>query len=114
MRVPAYKQLRWLSVYFTLYSRVIFSRVASNMGHPYVYIFTGKPRMFRKCLPQLFAVDIAIHAFQRFKGSKAVGQLNVAKIACMPYLVTCFKMFKNCIVEEAVGVGKQAYAGQMI
>ena len=109
MRMPAYKQLRWLSVYFTLHQRTVFIRVSANVRYPNIDVFTIKPQMLRKVLPDLGSVDISVNALQRFKGGKLFGHLQTTEIAGVPYLVAVFKMFKNRIVEIAVGVGKEAY-----
>ncbi len=111
MGVPADKKLRRLSVYFTLYRRTVFTWVTADMRHPNINIFTLKTQVFGKGLADIRAVDITVNTFERFKGLQFFYYLQIAEIAGMPYLVAVFKMFKNRVVEVAVGVGKEAYFG---
>jgi ABC-type arginine transport system permease subunit len=83
------------------------------MRHPNIYVFTFKTEMFGISQTDIFAIYIAINAAQRFKRSQLISQLYRTKIPGMPYLVAIFKMFKNCIIKVAMGIGKEAYAGHI-
>jgi len=109
MRMAADKQLRRLSVYFTLYKRTVPAGITADMRHPDIYVFTIKSQVFGKNLADILAVNIAINTFQRFKSSESINYLHTAEIAGMPDLVAVFEMFKNRIIEVAVGVGKEPY-----
>jgi len=110
MRVAADKQLRRLSVYFTLNQRTVPVGITANMGDPDINFFAIKPQVFGHNIPDIRAIDIAINTFKWFKGLQLFNHLQTAKIAGMPDLVATFKMFKNCIVKKAVGIGKEAYS----
>jgi hypothetical protein len=109
MRVSTDKQSWRLSVYFTPYSRTVFSGVAAYVRHPNVYVFALKSEVLGIGFSYLFAVNIAVNPFKRLKGGQAVGHVYIAKIAGMPNLVAIFKMFENGIVQKAVGIGKETY-----
>jgi len=83
------------------------------MRYPNIRIFTAKPQVFGKKVPDLRPIDIAVNAFQRFKGLQLFNHLQTAEIAGMPNLIALFKVFKNGVVEVAVGVGKEAYFNQL-
>ena len=109
MRVSADKELRRLSVYFTLYQRAVPAGITANMRYPDIRIFTVEPQVFGKDIPDLRPVDIAVNTFQRFKCLQLFNHFHAAEIAGMPYLITVFKVLKNGIVKVAVGIGKEAY-----
>ena|ERR1700733_12659796 len=109
MRMATYKNIRRLSVYFTLNKRAEPARITTDMCYPNICQFTIKPQVFGHDAPDLRPVDIAVNTFKRFKGLQFFNHFQAAEIAGMPNFVAVFEVFENCIVEIAMGVGKEAY-----
>jgi len=63
-----------------------------------------KDQLFGVNTPDILAVDITIHPFQRAECSQPVGQLQAAKITDMPDLRAIRKMGENGLVEVAMRI----------
>src|SRR5471030_320174 len=83
MRVPANKQLWGLSVNELFNLRAVFSGVAANMCHPYIYVLTIKAQIFGVLQTDLFPINIAVNTPQRLKRGKFIGKFYSTKIAGM-------------------------------
>lgn len=110
MGVPGNKQLWRVAVYLIFNMLAVPAGVAANVGYPNVYTFAIKAQVFGINGPYIFAIYITINAPQRFKCRQLICKLKRTKIAGMPDFIAVIKMFKNGIVEEAMGIRYKAYA----
>ena len=72
--------------------RIVVGRRTHDMPHHHFYFFTHKNKLLRVYSSYIIAINIAIHAFQRFDGRKLIRYLNAPKIPGMPDLVAIFEM----------------------
>jgi hypothetical protein len=107
--MTADKQLWRVGVNLRLYQRTVPVGIAADVGNPNVHILAFKAQVFRVGFADVAAIYIAVNAFKRFKRSKFISHLYIAKITGMPNFVAVFKVFKNGIVKVAVGIGYKAY-----
>ncbi len=105
--MPTNKQLRGRGVEDLSDTRVVSSRVASDMGHQDVDSRKGKPKVFAVVSPNLRIVDVSKHASKGLEGGELVGDRELAEIAGVPDFVTILKSLKDQRVEESMGVRNQ-------
>jgi len=102
--MPADEQFWGLSVNFTLNQRTVMIRITADMRHPDIQALALKTLVPGIYYAHIFSINIAINTAQWLKGRKLIGQLDIAKIAGMPNLVTILEMFENGIVKIAVRI----------
>ncbi len=110
--MAAYKNIRRLSVYFTLNKGAEPAGITTDMCYPNIRQFTVKPQVFGHDVPNLWPVDIAVNTLKRFKCLQLFNHLHVAEIAGMPNLIAAFKVLEDGVIEVAVGIGKETYFNQ--
>lgn len=92
--------------------RIVVGRRTPDMSHHYFYFFTHKNKLLRVYSSYIIAINIAIHAFQRFDGRKLIRYLNTPKISGMPDLITILEMLKNSFIKVAMRIRYNAYMSQ--
>lgn len=102
MRMPADKKFGRLFLQLLFDSGIITGRITADMGHEYGYSFTVPAQLFGVDAADIIAVDIAIHAFERFDGAELFGNGDGAKVARVPDLVAIGEMRGNGRIEPVV------------
>ena len=104
MRVTTNQNLRWVLFEFRQHAAIVATRLTGDMGHPDVHSLAIESQVLWELILDFVVVDVSkdsaklIEAFhQRFRHV-------LAKVACMPDLVTVFEKLEDSRIQVAVSV----------
>ena len=105
MRMAADEQIRLISVYKFTGTRVISSRVATDMSHEYFQSLTFKKAVQGMSIAKTMIVTVSCDSDQRLVCSYLFGKIHSSsEVACMPYLVHLRKEVLEFLGEHSVCV----------
>ena len=105
MGMPAYENIRMISVYEFTGTRIITSGISADMSHENLHSLTFKETVQRMNVTQVVVVTIARNSYQRLETAYFLCQFHSpAKIPGVPYLVHGLEEVLELPTEDAVRV----------
>lgn len=102
------EKLRRANKHLSSNAAVVVARIAADVFHEDVGLFTFETQRCREHAPKVAAVGVATHCAKRFHRSKAFGQFRRTDVAGVPNLVTVFEIRLVAVVPIAVCVREQS------
>lgn len=81
------------------YGAVVLARIATDVGHQYVYALQRKTLLARKHLAKFYPIDIAKDGTKRLAhGHKAVSEFGRTDVASVPHFIARGKMVSKAFI----------------
>ena len=102
--MPAHEDVWMKFVYKSPCPRVIPARIASDMNHQHFHAAAVKKPVVRIVKPDILAVAVAVHTFQRLEGRNLLRSLQSAEVSGMPYLIHRLQEILQRGIKQTMGI----------